>query len=78
MHRVPVLVIDDEADQASLNTAVASDDESTTYRRLMALRRALPLHLFLQYTATPQAPLLLNIIDSFSPNSVAVLQPGEA
>jgi hypothetical protein len=74
---VPVLIVDDEGDQASLNTQVAQGQESTTYRRLMALRRGLPSHTYLQYTATPQAPLLINIIDSLSPNFVHVLAPGE-
>jgi hypothetical protein len=74
---VPVLVIDDEGDQASLNTQVAQGQESTTYRRLMALRQVLPNHTYLQYTATPQAPLLISIIDSLSPNFVRVLEPGE-
>lgn len=74
---VPVLIIDDEADQASLNTEVAQGTESTTYRCLMALRQALPTHTYLQYTATPQAPLLISIIDSLSPNFVQVLDPGE-
>jgi hypothetical protein len=77
LRRVPVLIIDDEADQASLNTQGAQGQESTTYRRLMALRQALPQHTYLQYTATPQAPLLINIVDSLSPNFVHVLDPGE-
>lgn len=76
MQGVPVLIIDDEADQVSLNTEVAQGRESTTYGRLMALRQALPLHTYLQYTATPQAPLLVSIIDSLSPNFVHVLDPG--
>jgi len=78
MHTVPVLIIDDEADQASLNTGVTRGEESTTYRRLMTLRAALPNHTYLQYTATPQAPLLISIIDSLSPNFVQVLEPGDA
>jgi len=73
---VPVLVIDDEADQASLNTAVAQGEESTTYSRLVELRAALPCHTYLQYTATPQAPLLISIIDVMSPAFVQVLDPG--
>lgn len=77
VERVPVLIIDDEADQASLNIEVAQGQESTTYRCFMALRDALPTHTYLQYTATPQAPLLVSIIDSLSPNFVEVLQPGE-
>lgn len=78
MRDVPTLVIDDEADQASLNILVNRNEESTTYRHIIGLRNAIPTHLFLQYTATPQAPLLINIIDSLSPQFVQVLNPGEA
>lgn len=74
--QVPTLIIDDEADQASLNTMVSNGKESPTYKKLLELRDALPLHAFLQYTATPQAPLLINIIDSLSPDFVEVLVPG--
>lgn len=77
MQSSPVLIIDDEADQVSLNTAVAQGQQSTTYRRLMELRSQLQNHTYLQYTATPQAPLLISIIDTFSPNFVQVLEPGE-
>lgn len=76
MQNTPVLIIDDEADQASLNTEVAQGQESTTYRCLMDLRQELPNQTYLQYTATPQAPLLISIIDSLSPNFVQVLDPG--
>ena len=78
MQGVPTLLIDDEADQASLNINIQRDPESTTYRRLMELRRRLTSHTYLQYTATPQAPLLVSIIDSLSPNFVQVLEPGQA
>lgn len=80
---ISALIIDDEADQASLNTQAQKNAnlqrarESTTYRRLMELRRALPSHTYLQYTATPQAPLLISIIDSLSARWVEVLEPGE-
>lgn len=73
---VPTLIVDDEADQASLNTLVNRGRESTTYARLLELRSAVPCHTLLQYTATPQAPLLINIIDSLSPEFVEVLEPG--
>lgn len=75
---VSALVIDDEADQASLNNEVTQGSQSTTYRRLIDLKRSLPSHTLLQYTATPQAPLLINIIDALSPNFVQVLEPGAA
>ena len=74
---VPALIIDDEADQASLNNLVGQRQLSTTYRRLTTLRHALPQHSFLQYTATPQAILLINLIDVLSPDTCAVLRPGE-
>lgn len=73
---VPTLIIDDEADQASLNIQVRTQGESTTYLRLRDLRDAVPRHLFLQYTATPQALLLINIIDILSPSFVEILDPG--
>jgi hypothetical protein len=77
LNGVPALIIDDEADQASLNTRVNQGEESTTYQRLLELRDYLPSQTFLQYTATPQAPLLINIIDVLSPEFVEVLEPGD-
>ena len=76
LHGVPALVIDDEADQAGLNNQVNESAQSTTYARLLALRNSLPHHTFLQYTATPQAPLLINLIDALSPDFAEVLTPG--
>lgn len=38
----------------------------------------LPHHTFLQYTATPQATLFINILDRLSPNFVQLLTPGDA
>lgn len=74
---VSALLVDDEADQASLNNEVSQGSESATYRKLLEVRSLLSSHTFLQYTATPQAPLLISIIDTLSPNFVEVLEPGE-
>jgi hypothetical protein len=74
---VPTLIIDDEADQASMNARVRKNGETSTYSKLIGLRKAIPHHSFLQYTATPQAPLLINIIDTLSPSFVEVLTPGK-
>lgn len=71
------LFIDDEADQASMNTKVRLGQESTTYQKLNSLRSFFPHHTYLQYTATPQAPLLISIIDNLSPDFVRVLTPGK-
>lgn len=76
LSEVPVLVVDDEADQASLNTQVRKQDESATYRRLRQLRALFPRHAYIQYTATPQAPLLINVIDLLSPSFAELLTPG--
>lgn len=74
---VPTLIIDDEADQASLNSQVLNNNQSTTYMRLLELRDAVPRHMFVQYTATPQALMLINIIDMLSPRFAHVLEAGQ-
>jgi hypothetical protein len=82
-----VLIIDDEADQASLNTYARKnsksddweDDEySSTYSSILNLKSALPNHSYIQYTATPQAQLLINIMDLLSPKFHVVLTPGKS
>ena len=75
---LPALIIDDEADQASLNTEIRRGPQahSATYRRILQLRGLVPHHTFLQYTATPQALLLINLIDVLSPAFAQVLTPG--
>lgn len=87
---VPTLIIDDEGDQASLNTRarwaarrgievenLTENQVSTIYRKLTALRSIFPHHTFLQYTATPQANLFINIMDRLSPNFIRLLTPGQ-
>jgi hypothetical protein len=75
---LPALIIDDEADQASLNNDIRRGAlaQSATYRRILDLRDLVPRHTFLQYTATPQALLLINLIDVLSPAFAQVLTPG--
>jgi hypothetical protein len=76
LREVPALIIDDEADQATLNNEVRRGGQSATYRRILGLRGLVPNHTFLQYTATPQALLLINLIDMLSPAFADVLTPG--
>lgn len=71
---VPTLIIDDEADQASLNTE--SKSASATYRSIKDLRSQTPMHLYAQFTATPYAPLLLDSSDMLHPDKVVFLTPG--
>lgn len=82
-----VLIIDDEADQASLNVAARKnskladweDEEySSTYSNILNLRGTFENHTYIQYTATPQGPLLINIMDLLSPKFHTILTPGKA
>ncbi len=61
------LIIDDEADQHGLNNKIRQDETSPVYGALLSLRDALPRHTYVQYTATPQALLLITVLDSLSP-----------
>ena len=83
---VPVLIVDDESDQASLNTQAAriraaraaANARSTTYDRILVVREMVPHHTFLQYTATPQANLLLAQTDLLNPSFAELVTPGSA
>ncbi|MCH8558627.1 MAG: Z1 domain-containing protein [Balneolia bacterium] len=90
LHQVPTLIIDDEGDQASMNTKASSNkrrasitgvhtekEMSTIYSRIRDIKNILPHHTFIQYTATPQAPLFINIFDNLSPNFIQLLTPGD-
>ena len=86
MREETVLIIDDEADQASLNSygrknSRNNNDEenevSSTYDSILRLRAALPGNTYIQYTATPQANILISIQDLLSPQSHTLLTPGE-
>jgi hypothetical protein len=76
LSNVPSIVFDDEADQASPNLRRNPGEESATYRDLRRIRDELPWHTLLQYTATPQALLLIGIADEISPDFTCVLDPG--
>lgn len=77
LSNVPVLILDDEADQASLNSKVNEDSESKVYQALRKLVNAIPKHLYVQFTATPYAQLLLEPEDRLSPEFVEFLMPGQ-
>lgn len=81
-----VLIIDDEADQASLNTYALKNskkedwedaDFSAIYSSILRLKASLDNHSYIQYTATPQGPLLINMMDLLSPKYHTVLTPGK-
>ena len=76
LHGRPCLIIDDEADQYGLNTKVRRGETSPVYGALLSLREVLPRHTYVQYTATPQALLLISVLDSLSPRFGWVLSAG--
>lgn len=89
LDHAPTLIIDDESDQASLNNGAKSasrsgvdpadileSNTSMIYRRINQLRGILPHFTYLQYTATPQANLFINLMDRLSPNFIRLLTPG--
>ena len=72
----PCLIIDDEADQHGLNNKIRRNETSAVYGGLLSLRDALPRHTYVQYTATPQALLLISVLDSLSPRFGWTLSAG--
>lgn len=81
-----VLIIDDEADQSSFNTYAKSNskkedwednDYSRTYASINELKRSLPCHSYVQYTATPQAAFLIDNNDILSPKYFTLLTEGK-
>lgn len=83
MQSETVLIIDDEADQASLNSFGYQNSkkdekkESATYASILRLRSVLLGNSYIQYTATPQANLLITTMDLLSPKTHTLLIPGE-
>lgn len=72
----PALIIDDEGDEASLNTQFRSGKRSAIYESILRLRAALRVHAYVAYTATPQANLLIAGIDGLSPDFGVLVEPG--
>jgi hypothetical protein len=72
------LIIDDEADQASLNTRAARDDgtRSAINDRLLELRAFFEKNTYLQVTATPQALFLQTLGHDFRPKFTVLSHPG--
>jgi hypothetical protein len=77
INNYPVLIVDDEGDQAGLNLKWRDDDESPVYAAINRLRNSLPRHSYVMYTATPQGPLLIGIQDALSPKFVTLLKSGD-
>lgn len=72
------LIIDDEADQASLNTKAAKNDgtRSAINAKIGEIRRFFEKNTYLQVTATPQALFLQEGANAFRPKFTVLSHPG--
>lgn len=79
----PALILDDEADNASLDVlegaraAGRTSEIGRIFELIGDIRKSLPHHVYLQITATPQALLLQAIEHSCKPQFCELLQPGD-
>lgn len=56
----PVIVIDDEADQASINTRTKANERSAINEKIVTLLETLPKSVYIGYTATPFANIFID------------------
>lgn len=75
----PLLVIDDEADNASLNNAVndKKTDRTAINKALTKLKESASSYIYLQVTGTPQAVILQTEKDQWKPDFIFSFEPGE-
>lgn len=70
-------IIDDEGDQASLNTAKdKTKNASATYKEIRKMKDLLEDPMYLSVTATPQANIFLDDWSKLRPDSIRLIQPG--
>lgn len=74
----PLLLIDDEADAASLNTKVNKAEVSTINGLIRDLISVSPCSLYLQTTATPFGNLLLGQNSTTKPSFITTFHPSKA
>lgn len=74
------LIIDDEGDQASLNTKKFSKKgpkQSSIYSSILSLKSSINTLTYVSVTATPQANILIETIDALSPDFGCLINPGD-
>lgn len=71
-------IIDDEGDQASLNTKKNKEnDASATYAAIVRMKDLLNDPLYLSVTATPQALIFLDEYSRLRPDAIRLIEPGK-
>jgi len=78
-HKLPMLIVDDEADQASLNTNTGKPavKASTINTVITKFREYFPINTYLQVTATPQALFLQRPKHQYRPTFTVLAEPGK-
>lgn len=77
------LIIDDEADQASLDTQTSKRANNPAIEPgrindlITQVRSSFPLHAYLQVTATPQALFLQDLTHAYRPEFTILIEPGK-
>ncbi len=75
---IKAFIIDDEGDQASLNTKKnKATDASATYAAIVKMKEQLNDPLYLSVTATPQALVFLDEYSMLRPDSIRLIEPGK-
>lgn len=74
--KVNAFVIDDEGDQASLNTQFKKNKKSPTYDAICRMKEILNNPLYLSVTATPQANIFQYEMSKLCPVDVKLIAPG--
>lgn len=73
---IKAFIIDDEGDQASLNTKKNKEvDASATYSSIVSMKNHLNDPLYLSVTATPQALIFLDEYSRLRPDSIRLIEP---
>ncbi len=74
------IIIDDEGDQATLNSKAYSKDITNqlaqTYKVAIEIKEKIKRHCFISVTATPQANILIKTSDVLSPDFGKLIEPG--
>ena len=73
----PIVIVDDEADAASLNTLVNKNRVSTINNHLASIKDLASSSIYFQVTATPQSILLQSEISGWKPAFVNYFKPGD-
>lgn len=75
-HGLPLVIFDDEADAASLNTKVNSNKVSPINRNLSLIKKTSTSSVYIEVTATPQAVLLQSLVSGWRPSFLTYFKPG--